>query len=189
MRIFRIVVVIAGLMDPSRAFAPRPTHTVVSSFRSKPGQKLLMTGSTSNNEDDADVATADVTASNAPSKFVNDGPLAWMSTYLDLFGVKEGKSVYLGPFPTEVVDSKRLADSEASARRQQAAQELININDDERQRRDEAGTVMGALSAIYVVWATLIGDDGGLSGHFLRLLSAFPIFLAVGYKLSAKTGL
>jgi hypothetical protein len=48
---------------------------------------------------------------------------------------------------------------------------------------------MWALSAAYVGWASLIADDGGLSGHILRFLSVIPLFLAVGYKLSAETGL
>lgn len=121
--------------------------------------------------------------------FVNSGPLAGMTTYLDLLGVKEGKSVFFGPIAIDVDDSKRNSEEEARALRQKAAQDLTNIGMDERDRRDRAGSVMWAVSAVYVVWASLIADDGGLSGHVLRFLSVIPLFLSVGYKASAKTGL
>jgi hypothetical protein len=128
-------------------------------------------------------------AVNKKGAFVNDGPLAWMTTYLDQFGLKEGKSVFFGALAIDVDDSKRSSQEEAAALRQKSAQDLTNIGMDERERRDKAGNVMWAVSAAYVVWASLIADDGGLSGHFLRFLSVIPLFLAVGYKLSAKTGL
>lgn len=121
--------------------------------------------------------------------FVNNGPLAWMQMYLDLFGVQEGKSVFFGPIPVEVDESQRLSTDDARQRRQQAAVDLTNINMDERQRRDKAGNVMWIASAVYIAWASLIADDGGFSGHVLRFCSVVPTFLAVGYKLSAKTGL
>jgi hypothetical protein len=121
--------------------------------------------------------------------FVNDGPLAWMTTYLDKFGLKEGKSVFFGALTIDVDESKRSSEEEATALRQKSAQDLTNIGMDERDRRDKAGNVMWAVSAAYVGWASLIADDGGLSGHFLRFLSVIPLFLAVGYKLSAETGL
>lgn len=122
-------------------------------------------------------------------EFVNSGPLAWMGTYLDGLGIEEGKAVYFGPIAVDVDESKRVSDSEASARREKAARELTNIGEEERRRRNQAGDVMAVLSAVYVAWATILGDDGGFSGHVLRMLSVFPVFLAVGYKLSAQSGL
>jgi hypothetical protein len=121
--------------------------------------------------------------------FVNDGPLAGMTTYLDKLGLKEGKSVYFGALTIDVDDSKRNSEEEATALRQKSAQDLTNIGMDERDRRDKAGNIMWAVWAAYVGWASLIADDGGLSGHILRFLSVIPLFLAVGYKLSAETGL
>jgi hypothetical protein len=121
--------------------------------------------------------------------FVNDGPLAGLSPYLDKLGLKEGKSVFMGALAIDVDESKRNSEEEASALRQKSAQDLTNIGMDERERRDKAGNVMWAVSAVYVAWASLIADDGGLSGHFLRFLSVIPLFLADGYKVSAKTGL
>jgi hypothetical protein len=121
--------------------------------------------------------------------FVNDGPLAGLSPYLDKLGLKEGKSVFMGALAIDVDESKRNSEEEAAALRQKSAQDLTNIGMDERERRDKAGNVMWAVSAVYVAWASLIADDGGLSGHFLRFLSVIPLFLADGYKVSAKTGL
>lgn len=122
------------------------------------------------------------------SEFVNDGPLSWMTTYLDAMGIQEGRAIYYGPIPGEVDETKRPSESESVALRQQATQELMNINKDERQRRNQAGQVMTVLSIAYIAWAALVADDGGFTGHILRFLSVIPLFLAVGYKRSAATG-
>jgi hypothetical protein len=121
--------------------------------------------------------------------FVNDGPLAGMTTYLDKLGVKEGRSIYFGGLTTDVDESKRNSEEDAAALRQKSSEDLTNIGMDERDRRDKAGDVMWAVSAAYVGWASLIADDGGFAGHILRFLSVIPLFLAVGYKASAETGL
>jgi hypothetical protein len=120
---------------------------------------------------------------------VNNGQLAGLSPYLDKLGLKEGKSVYLGGLAIDVDESKRNSEEEATALRQKSTEDLTNIGMDERERRDKAGNVIWAVSAAYVVWASIFADDGGLSGHFLRFLSVIPLFLADGYKVSAKTGL
>lgn len=121
--------------------------------------------------------------------FVNDGPLAWMSLYLDLAGVQEGKSIAFGPFPVNIDESKRQPDAIASKLREEAARNLQNIGMDERKRRAMAAKVMGVVTFVYVVWASLVLDDGGYIGHVLRLLSILPLFPAVGFQLSADTGL
>jgi hypothetical protein len=128
-------------------------------------------------------------ASTQQGEFVNDGPLAGMTTYLDKLGLKEGKSVYFGALTIDVDESKRNSEEDAAALREKSAEDLTNIGMDERDRRDKAGDFMWAVSAAYVGWASLIADDGGFSGHILRFLSVIPLFLAVGYKLSAETGL
>lgn len=122
-------------------------------------------------------------------EFVNDGPLAWLQPYLDMFGIEpdSGKQVFFGPIAVNV--DKPVDEATATKRRQQAAEDMVNIGPEERSRRDKAGNVMLSLASIYVVWASLFADDGGIGGHFLRFLSIFPIFLGVGYKLSAKFGL
>lgn len=121
--------------------------------------------------------------------FQNDGPLAWMQDFLDLFGIKEGKGMAYGPIPVDVEDSERVSPEVVAQRRQKATQDLVNIGPQERQRREVAGNVLACISAVYVVWATLFADHGDFGGHVLRLLAVIPIFLAVGYKESAKTGL
>jgi hypothetical protein len=123
------------------------------------------------------------------SEFINNGPLAWMNTYLDLFGVREGKSMFYGPIPIDVDDSKRVSEEEAAALRKNAAKNLENIGNDERQRRTFAGNIFAAVTAAYVVWAALVADNGAIEGHLLRFLSILPLFFTVGYKLSAETGL
>jgi hypothetical protein len=132
---------------------------------------------------------AEEDAEKGEGSFVNDGPLAWMQSYLELFGVKEGKSLFAGPIPVNVDESKKVSEAEASNRRLQASKDLTNIGMDERARRDKAGDVFRAISAVYIAWASLLADDGGFSGHLLRFASVVPVFFAVGYKLSAKTGL
>jgi hypothetical protein len=121
--------------------------------------------------------------------FVNDGPFAFMSLYLDFVGVQEGKSIAFGPIPVTIDESKRQSEADALNSREKAARELQNLGMDERDRRSQLANVMGVISFVYVVMASSILDDGGYSGHFFRFLSIIPLFPAVGFKLSSETGL
>lgn len=121
--------------------------------------------------------------------FQNEGPFAWMSPFLGQMGLVEGKALSFGAFAVDVDDSQRVDKDEAARRRVQAAKDLTNIGEAERQRRDQAGNVMAVLSTVYILWSSLLADDGGLVGHLLRFLAVFPLFLTIGYKESAKTGL
>jgi hypothetical protein len=125
---------------------------------------------------------------NVPTDFVNEGPLAWMSTFLDLFGMKEGKSLFFA-LPLDVDEDKRASPQDAKQLKAAAAVDLVNISSEERARRGKAGSYMWALSSVYVLWASLVADNGDLLGHVLRLLAAFPVFFALGFQLSAETGL
>lgn len=169
------------------------TPTATSSATGQDVSNLLVVKENPGTEQDAlvivDHTSAALSENAKQVEFVNDGPLAWMQSYLDLGGIKEGKSVYMGPFGVDVDASNRVTESQASAFRQQAACDLRNIGPDERARRDKAGDVMTALSAAYVVWAALIADDGSIIGHLLRFMAAVPIFFAIGYKVSAQKGL
>lgn len=78
---------------------------------------------------------------------------------------------------------------EAAQLRQAAAKSLNNIGDEERARRSQAGDIMTVVSAIFILWASLFADDGGFSGHVLRMATVMPILFAYGYKESAKSGL
>jgi hypothetical protein len=123
------------------------------------------------------------------SSYQNDGPFAFMQDVLEIGGLtKEGKSIYYGVF-TKDTDRDTTSTEDAAKLRQLAAENLTNIDDAERARRDQAGNVMAVVSALYVIWASLVADDGGFGGHVLRLFAVMPIFLAYGYKESAKAGL
>jgi hypothetical protein len=121
--------------------------------------------------------------------FENDGPLAWLQMYLEMFGLKEGKSIAYGPIPVNIDESKRPSSDVAKKMRNDAADNLQNIGMDERQRRDNAANVMAVVTAVYATWVALFADHGGFDGHVLRFLTVIPLFLAYGYKLSAQTGL
>ena len=131
-------------------------------------------------------------ANNLPlqsSSYQNDGPFAFMQDMLEIGGLtKEGKSIYFGVL-TKDVNPESTSPEEAARMRQLAAENLTNIDDAERARRDQAGDIMILVSALYVVWASLFADDGEFGGHILRMAAVMPIFLAYGYKKSAKSGL
>jgi hypothetical protein len=141
-----------------------------------------------NNEDRDDSTLTPKTTQERPF-FVNDGPFSWMSFYLDFAGIREGKSIAFGPIPTDIDESKRPTEAEALKLREGAARNMQNIGQDERDRRGMVARAMGIVTFLYVVWASLVLDDGGSSGHFFRFLSIIPLFLAVGFKMSADTGL
>lgn len=133
--------------------------------------------------------TAPYSSSLFSSSYQNDGPFAFMQSFLELGGLtKEGKSIYFGALTIDA-NTDATPPEEAAKLRQLATDNLTNIGDEERARRDQAGDVMTVLSAIYIFWASVIADDGGLGGHILRMVASFPIFLAYGYKESAKSGL
>jgi hypothetical protein len=109
-----------------------------------------------------------------------------MTPFLDLFGFKEGKRMNYA-IPMDVVGQSnvsKISDADAARLREEATKTLSNIGTEERERRAQAAKVFGIITALYSVWAALIADDGGLSGHILRFLSIIPLFFTVGYKLS-----
>ena len=119
--------------------------------------------------------------------FVNDGLFSFVAPFLEIGGIKSGKKITYGFFATEV--DRQMTWEEKREQERTASQNLVNIGDKERARREKVGNVILILSLMYSLWAALIADDGGLYGHFLRFL-VFPTFaLGYGYKLSAQTGL
>mmetsp|Transcript_19670 Transcript_19670/g.36715 ORF Transcript_19670/g.36715 Transcript_19670/m.36715 type:complete len:197 (-) Transcript_19670:49-639(-) len=134
----------------------------------------------------------DADSKETQGEFVNNGPNAWLSPYLDLFGMSEGKKlVYALPLPFDDDNSNdsKVNDAEAARLREEAAKNLINIGTEERERRAQASKVAGVVTAVYATWAALIADTGGLEGHIFRFLTIFPLFFTLGYKLSAEQGL
>jgi hypothetical protein len=140
------------------------------------------------NEVAHDDASTTTTAEPQDEEFVNDGPMAWMEPYLQRMGIEEGKAIAYGPIAVDVDEASRPPPQVAELLRNEAARNLVNINAQERQRRDVAGTLAWYATVSYATWAALLADDGGVGGHVLRFLTVIPLFLAVGYKRSAQTG-
>ena len=159
--------------------SPKKTTATVSVSRTRP---LCMSFSSETG------TKRETTTSPQNKEFQNDGPFAWMQPFLNTLGFVEG-STLKGAVPTKSDGKDRVSEAEASDRRKEAADNLQNIGQDERDRRDRIGNIMLVVSAMYTVWASLIADDGGLTGHALRALLALPLFFATGFKLSAQEGL
>jgi hypothetical protein len=122
--------------------------------------------------------------------FVNNGPGQWLSPFLDVFGMKEGKSLmYAIPMDVDKEAANKVSPEESARLQKDATKNLYNIGIAERERRNQASKVTAVISVVYVVWASLIADDGGIGGHVLRFLSILPLFFTFGFKLSAETGL
>lgn len=123
----------------------------------------------------------------APSKqkedFVNDGPFSFISNFMGAW--EDGKTMNL-VVPGE---GKKLSEEEAAKQTKEFTDNLQNIGMDERERRRKAGDVMKIVTAIYVIWASLIGDNGDLAGHFIRFMAVVPLFFTVGLQKSAEKGL
>lgn len=123
----------------------------------------------------------------APSKqkedFVNDGPFSFISNFMGAW--EDGKTMNL-VVPGE---GKKLSEEEAAKQTKEFTNNLQNIGIDERERRRKAGDIMKIVTAVYVIWASLIGDNGDLTGHFVRFMSVVPLFFAVGLQKSAEKGL
>ena len=130
-------------------------------------------------------------AGNDASSFNNDGPFAFMQPSLEIMGIAEGqgKAIVNGVFTAPIDESTAPPIEERLKLRDEAAKNLRNIGMTERERRNQIGTIATYVSAAYVVWASLIADEGGFGGHLLRFLAIVPIFAAAGYKTSAKEGL
>jgi len=127
-------------------------------------------------------------------EFENNGPFAWLRPYLMAMGLKEGRIVKYGGLFVDRDDAENNDENDESkaarlsAAKEAAAVQKMNIGVEERQRRQEAGRVLGVLTVVYAVVACFI-DEGDLQGRFVRLGVWFPLFFANGFTLSAETGL
>lgn len=120
------------------------------------------------------------------SDFRNDGPFGWMSLYLYLGGIEDGKKDFsFVPFGKK---QESMSEAESALLKEQAAKEFFNISPQERENRATFGMLFTLATGAYLVWSTL-NDQGDMAGHLTRLVGIFPAFLAFGYRESAKTGL
>eukprot|EP00980_Cylindrotheca_fusiformis_P012510 scaffold3073_cov66-Cylindrotheca_fusiformis.AAC.25 len=120
---------------------------------------------------------------------VNDGPYSWIAPYLTLGGYEAGSSLKGGMVSKDKMSSRTLSEEEKEARRKKATEDMVNINDDERQRRRELSNLFYKVTAIYAGISSLILDDGSLVGHFWRFAIFIPLSTAYGFQLSAQRGL
>jgi len=125
--------------------------------------------------------------------FRNDGKYWFMKTLMEIY--KEGTQIVNG-IPMEKKDTHsssssptNLSEEDAQIRRATAAQEGVNIDDIERQRRFDSGTTFLIAAALYSIYLVYVVDQGDTFGHLVRF-SVYPLF-ATGYGLreSGKAGL
>jgi hypothetical protein len=178
-----LVVAILGLgSTTTSAFAPirpwmAPSQSVTPSVRAMTETPVATTESGSARESQVE-------------DFQNDGPFSWMIPYLGMMGMEDGKVLTYGVLTSEPdTNQQSVSPEEATAAREEAMQQMMNIGVEERRRRDQVGDIMIPLTAAYAVLSALIFDDGGITGHLARFAIVVPLFLARGYKVSAETGL
>lgn len=119
--------------------------------------------------------------------YKNDGAFAWMVPYASLMGFQVGNHLTGGI--AETAGPSSFSPEKLAAMRQDAADNLINISDEERATRALYGQYAYAAAGIVAAVSALTLDDGGLSGHVTRLAVLPILFLARGYELSAQSGL
>ena len=96
----------------------------------------------------------------------------------------EGRRIAWGAL-TQEVDQAAVPDAaEREARRARAATNLMNIDDEERARRQTAGSALSLLTAVFA--AALLATHADAA---TRLAILPPVYLSVGYLASAKEGL
>lgn len=116
----------------------------------------------------------------------NDGMYSWMYPYLNLLGFKSGNTLVGAVASQPTTDFSMV---EMDALRKKAAEEMMNISDDERARRGEMSSVCYAASAIYAVISGLLLDDGLFTGHLIRFAVFLPLVAARSLQVSANQGL
>lgn len=104
--------------------------------------------------------------------------------FAKLYPSGTGKSIYYGVFQRDARAGERKSDDERRKLRDDAAVNLTNIDADERGRRMVVGKAAGALTAAVAVAQTALGAT-----RVERLCVAIPLFFALGFAGSAKTGL
>lgn len=118
----------------------------------------------------------------APRPAAAADPIA--SVFSKLFAGDSGRKIYLGVLQRDVDPDTVPSMEERAGRRDNAARELVNIDDDERERRLYVG---GALSVVTLALGAFL-----LTSHapaVERLAIAPPLFLSYGYIASWQKGL
>lgn len=104
--------------------------------------------------------------------------------FRDVYVPDRGKEMFFGVFQRDV-DRARVPDEATRAElRREASKQLVNIGAAERERRMDVGKGASALSALVVVGQLATGAT-----RLERLAVMIPLFFALGFVGSAKTGL
>jgi len=95
-----------------------------------------------------------------------------------------GKQIYYGVFQRDAPASATKSSDARARSRDEAAKTLTNIDAEERGRRMEVGKAAGAATAALAAAQLALGAT-----RVERLAIAVPLFFALGFVGSAKTGL
>jgi hypothetical protein len=98
---------------------------------------------------------------------------------------KVGKSVQWGVLQADVASEEIPDDATRKARREQASNDLVNIDVEERARRTLVGKVSGALAAVSYLTSLYFS----LELIPRALITYFPLAISVGFLESGKQGL
>lgn len=106
------------------------------------------------------------------------------SLFASLFAGGSGKRIFFGVLQQKVNASDVPGEQERALRREAAADQLVNIDMPERDRRRLAGTALSVCTA-----ALAVGLVAAHAPPLTRFAIAPPLFLSYGYLASAETGL
>ena len=95
-----------------------------------------------------------------------------------------GKQIYYGVFQRDAPASATKSEEARARSRDEAAKTLTNIDAEERGRRMDVGKAAGAATAALAAAQLALGAT-----RVERLAIAVPLFFALGFVGSAKTGL
>jgi hypothetical protein len=118
---------------------------------------------------------------------VNDGLYSWIAPYLSLGGYQAGATLMGGMASTEV--SAIYSEEEKEGRRKRAAEDMVNISNEERARRRELSNNFYIATAVYAAISSILLDDGSFFGHVWRFAIFLPLSSAYALQLSADRGL
>jgi len=104
--------------------------------------------------------------------------------FAELYRGGGGKQIYYGVFQRDAPASATKSEEARARSRDEAAKTLTNIDAEERGRRMEVGKAAGAATVALAAAQLALGAT-----RVERLAIAVPLFFALGFVGSAKTGL
>jgi len=104
--------------------------------------------------------------------------------FAELYRGGGGKQIYYGVFQRDAPASATKSEEARARSRDEAAKTLTNIDAEERGRRMEVGKAAGAATAALAAAQLALGAT-----RVERMAIAVPLFFALGFVGSAKTGL